>query len=144
MNSIVSYSEGTLSEDFQVIVDVESPYAEVLSSCSEEDKNRRLSSIAERERTVNEKIASLDAEIDRLTSHADGLDYSIAASAGVICGLIDSFLVGAFDYKSALETIKSSDTVERINNFVESKSESIRLKVRHGEDSSPFAGFRKA
>ncbi len=129
MGSLATYSEGTLSEDFQVIVDVESPFAELLSSTApDEEKRRFLSSINEKEQMINEKLASLDAQIEKRANNADGLDYSIAASAGVICGIIDSFVVGCFDYDKALKRIKSSDAGERVNSFVESKSESIRLK----------------
>lgn len=47
------------------------------------------------------KIGDLDAEINRLTSHADGLDCTIAVASGVVCGLIDSFFVGPFDFANA-------------------------------------------
>lgn len=33
-------------------------------------------------------------EVERLTSNADGLDYALAASSGIITGLIDIFFVG--------------------------------------------------
>lgn len=129
MKSIISYSEGSASDDFRVTVDVESVYADFISSdASDEEKRSKLSSIEEREKIVNERIASLDADIDRLTSKADGLDYSIAAAAGVICGAIDSFFVGAFDYNGALEKIKTSNASAKVNGFVESKAEEIRLK----------------
>lgn len=41
------------------------------------------------------------AEVERLTNHADGLDYALAVSSGIITGLIDSFFVGEWDFKSA-------------------------------------------
>ena len=48
-----------------------------------------------------ERIAGIDAEIARLTSHADGLDYSVAVASGIVCALIDSFFVGPFDFANA-------------------------------------------
>lgn len=48
-----------------------------------------------------EKLGAIDAEIDRLTSHADGIDYSVAVASGIVCGLIDSFFVGEFDFANA-------------------------------------------
>lgn len=41
------------------------------------------------------------AEVDRLTCHADGLDYALAVSSGIITGLIDSFFVGEWDFAKA-------------------------------------------
>lgn len=47
------------------------------------------------------RIDNLNVEIDRLTNHADGIDYSVAVGCGLVCGLIDSFFVGPFDFKNA-------------------------------------------
>lgn len=58
-------------------------------------------------------IVELNKEIERLTNHADGLDYTIAVSSGVITGLIDVFWVGEFNFERGK---KWSD--EKINNFV--------------------------
>lgn len=49
------------------------------------------------------EVQKLDAEIDRLTNHADGLDYAVAVASGVLSGLIDSFLVGETDFKATLK-----------------------------------------
>ena len=40
---------------------------------------------------IEKEIAKLDAEIERLTNRADWIDYTIAVSSGLLCGLIDSF-----------------------------------------------------
>ena len=59
------------------------------------------------------KIDELNANIDRLTNSADGLDYTIAVASGIIAGLIDSFFVGEFSIDSANEW---GD--KKVNNFV--------------------------
>ena len=41
------------------------------------------------------------ADIERLTNQADGVDYAIAVSSGIIAGLIDIFFVGEWDFKNA-------------------------------------------
>ena len=41
------------------------------------------------------------AEVERLTSHADGMDYALAVSSGIVTGLIDSFFVGEWDFAKA-------------------------------------------
>jgi len=45
-----------------------------------------------------EKIEELNKEIDRLTNHADGIDYMVAVGSGIIAGLVDSFWVGEFSF----------------------------------------------
>lgn len=43
------------------------------------------------------RLKELNAEIDRLTNHADGLDYAVAVGSGVLAAIVDSFWVGEFD-----------------------------------------------
>lgn len=50
---------------------------------------------------ISEKVGSLDHEIDKLTNHADGVDYSIAVASGILSGLIDSFYVGEINWNQA-------------------------------------------
>jgi len=46
-------------------------------------------------------IDELDLDIERLTSHADGIDYAVAVSCGIIAGLIDSIFVGEWNFANA-------------------------------------------
>jgi hypothetical protein len=57
-----------------------------------EDINR----IDHRIQINSDKIEELNKEIDRLTNHADGIDYMVAVGSGIIAGLVDSFWVGEF------------------------------------------------
>ncbi|MCD4713393.1 MAG: hypothetical protein K8R73_08945 [Clostridiales bacterium] len=50
---------------------------------------------------ISKTVDDLNVEIDRLTNHADGLDYAIAVSSGIIAGLIDIFIVGEWDFATA-------------------------------------------
>lgn len=50
---------------------------------------------------IQEKIDEFDIEIDKLTNHADGLDYTVAVACGILTGVIDSFFVGEFNFKKA-------------------------------------------
>lgn len=52
-------------------------------------------------------------DIERLTNQADGYDYAIAISCGIIAGFVDSFFVGDWDFKSA----KKASNIE-INNKI--------------------------
>lgn len=45
------------------------------------------------------KIDELNKEIDRLTNHADGIDYMVAVGSGIVAGIVDSLWVGAFNFE---------------------------------------------
>ena len=80
--------------------------------------------------TNAEKLDTLNAEIDRLTNHADGWDYALAVVSGVTCGLIDSFFVGDFDWANAKKWSYQSIN-KKVSEFAKSHgygSDSKRLK----------------
>lgn len=83
----------------------------------ESDRQRRiLQGIAaadEQLAEVEDKIAFLNADIDRLTSHADGLDYVSAVVCGAVTGILDAAFVGEWDFAGA-----KSDTYKKINDNV--------------------------
>lgn len=65
--------------------------------------NAAVAEINTRIADIDGEFAKLNTEIDRLTNHADGLDYTIAVASGIFCGMIDSFFVGEFDFSNAKE-----------------------------------------
>ena len=58
-------------------------------------------SVNERLEEIQGQIVKLNTDIDRLTNHADGVDYSIAVISGVITGIIDSTIVGEWNFAEA-------------------------------------------
>lgn len=122
-----TYSEGL--DNFQVIVNADST-GTLMQSCFVEDPElaELYKTIEQQESLIEQRICELEHEADRLTSHADAVDYSLAAACGVLCGIIDSFFVGAFDYEAALKKVKKSGIDERVNNFVKEKAEELRFK----------------
>jgi hypothetical protein len=62
---------------------------------------------------TNKKIEALNSEIDRLTNHADGMDYIVAVVSGILAGAIDSIWVGDFSLDRANEYGDN-----KVNNFV--------------------------
>ena len=119
MNSIVALKT-QMDDDFEVQFEVLPP----VDLESIQDSRRReialaLQSVEEQLQLCNDRVAELNSEIDRLTCHADGLDYTIAVASGILTGLIDSFFVG--DYNPNIEEIvtefakkkagKKSDTI---------------------------------
>lgn len=97
----------TSDDDFQVEYEVLSLDPRVNKIKSE------LSGLDERIRANQEKLNKLDKSIDRLINHADGVDYAIAAICGVITGIIDSTVIGEWDFVKAKDSAKKD-----INNKV--------------------------
>ena len=63
------------------------------------DTNRREIALAVQDvdaqiNLCEDEVAKLSAEIEKLTNHADGVDYVVAVVSGILTGLIDSFFVG--------------------------------------------------
>lgn len=98
-----------LSVEYEVI----SPIRQPLSI----EQARIRNSIAEIDKRLAENEAILDQmnrDIDRLTNHADGFDYAISACSGILCGFIDSFYVGEFNFQEL-----KADANKHANKFVE-------------------------
>ena len=81
-----------------------------------------MSAIDARLDEIDEKIADLDIRIDKLTNHADKLDYSIAIASGLLTGIIDVLFVGKWDFASA-KAWSNKEVHERIINFAQQDPE---------------------
>lgn len=75
---------------------------------------------------IEKKVSELNQEIDRLTNHADGIDYMVAVASGVISGLVDSFFVGEFSFERSNEY-----GTNKVNGFV---IKAAQLKGYKGND----------
>lgn len=53
--------------------------------------------LSENQKSIDE----INAEIEKVTCHADGLDYLTAAISGIVTGLIDIFFVGQWNFSEA-------------------------------------------
>ncbi len=91
-----------------------------------------LSDVEQRLAVVNNKVAELNADIDKLTNHADGLDYTIAVASGLLTGLIDSFCG---------EEIKKI-TDKQINNSVVKKAQKQKIEqtIKKAEEAARAKG----
>ena len=87
---------------------------------------RGVSSVEAQLAIVQTKIDEINAEIDRLTNHADGVDYTVAISSGILCGLMDVFFVGELGlFENASDTAKArfhdakGSVHSSVNKFIE-------------------------
>lgn len=92
-----------------------------------------INEVDERLSIIHEKIEELNTEIDRLTNHADGIDYTVAVASGVIAGVIDSIFVGEFSFERANDW-----GTKKTNNFVVKIAQSKGYK---GDDLAGAVAF---
>lgn len=83
----------------------------------EDERQRRIvagtAEIDEQLSEVQDKIAKLNTDIDKLTNHADGLDYAIAVTSGIITGILDATIVGEWNFAEA-----KKETYKEVNSKV--------------------------
>lgn len=121
---LISYKEELIDDDFAVEYEILPAYNKTTYEDLRRNKiTESINDIDSLQKELEEKISNLNTDIDKLTNHADGIDYAVAVGCGVLCGLIDSFVVGEFDYDKALSKSK-----ENVNNYVKNKAEKIRSK----------------
>lgn len=140
----LSYAdEDCLDEEFKGVV------FELVCPTDTSDENRAriqqgLSDVEQRLTVVNKKVEELNADIDKLTNHADGLDYTIAVASGILTGLIDSFFVGELGlFENASDEAKAQfreakgQSNEVVNKFVEKYA---KMRGYNPKDGSNLKG----
>lgn len=108
---------------------------ELLANKSGYFNTTEINSLRERYQEKNDELARLLEECDRLMSHADYLDYTVAAGCGVLCGMLDSFFIGELDLAEAKNW--GSD---KINQFVRTTAHMVTKK----DYTADQVGLKKA
>lgn len=100
-----------------------------------------ISEIDEKLNVISSRVEELNSEIDSLTNHADGIDYTVAVASGIIAGIIDSVWVGEFSIDRANEWGN-----DKVDNFVVKIAQSqgyngndLEGAIRHLEEKFPIA-----
>ena len=81
----ISLDTSTLGVEYEIL-----PYPEFLEAGT-------IDSIEREQSLMDDKIESLNSEIEKLTNDADSIDYMVSACSGVVAGLVDSFFVGEWN-----------------------------------------------
>ena len=113
------------NDDFIVEFEVASLNAELFNEI-----DKKIQNVDNQIQSLEDRIAVLNTDIDRLTNHADGLDYAVAVSSGIIAGIIDSVIVGEWDFKSA-----KAKSNEEINRQIEEYAEKVGCKGKTLEET---------
>ena len=126
----------TINDDFEVEYEILTPVdVGALSDPKRCEVALALMSVDNQIKLCEDEVAKLDAEIDRLTNHADGLDYAVAVASGIITGLIDSFFVGETDFKSATESAEKeiADKV-KAKALKEKQEETVKREIERAKE----------
>ena len=112
-------------DDFQVEYEILPAYGTDEVDPRKKEINKNIADIDAMSVELNKKIDYLNKDIDRLTNHAEGLDYMVAVGTGVLCGLIDSFFVGEFDVEHFKEN--KEKVTKKFENIVTEKGEKTAI-----------------
>ena len=86
---------------------------------------------------VLQKVSELNTDIDRLTNHADGVDYAIAVTCGIVTGIFDAVIVGEWNFKNAKD-ISNQEINKRVMDFAKKDPEYADfLKNKRNKNSDP-------
>lgn len=117
---------------------------ELLQPVTDERQLRIYNQINEIDGMMEEnrlKIEEINRELERLTNHADGLDYTVAVASGIIAGLIDSFFVGEFDLSRGKKwgSDKVNEFVKKVAKSTGCKKDDLESAIIHLEDKFHMA-----
>lgn len=84
---------------------------------------------------IDNQIADLDISIDKLTNHADKLDYAVSVASGIISGIIDILFVGNFDLQEGRDwsSEKINDLVTTVAKKQGYEGDDLQGAIRHLE-----------
>ena len=132
MESIVEFK--TSSEGFDTEYEIISP---VNINEIEDIRKRQIAmeilDVDEKLASIEDKIAELNTDIDRLTNHADGIDYMIAVASGILTGIIDSTIVGEWNFAEAKKDAHK-DINSKVVNFAKKHPDYIPWTQKRGKD----------
>lgn len=111
-------NETNLTEQGKEETSIQAVEVEVIPPVDLNDKReveiyKGISEIDEKISIISARVDELNSEIDTLTNHSDGMDYTVAVASGIIAGIIDSLWVGEFSIDKANDWGN-----EKVNDFV--------------------------
>lgn len=82
------------------------------------ESDKKLSYVEQQIELKQIAIEEINQNLKQFINTADGLDYTVSVASGVICGLIDSFVVGELSHDSLKGFV--DDSHKMVNKFIES------------------------
>lgn len=95
-----------------------------------------LATTEEQKAGLTQQIDVINGKIDQLTNHADGIDYAIAVTCGVLTGLFDSIFVGEWDFQSA-KAASNKEINEKVMAFAQADPEYAEFIEKKKSNQDP-------
>lgn len=110
--TILAIKEEVPEDDFQVEYEILPAYTfSEFKDIRQKEISEKISEIDAMSAELEEKIDKLNVDINRLTNHADGIDYMIAVGCGIVAGIFDSIFVGEWNFEKA--KAKSNEQINK-------------------------------
>lgn len=124
MGEVVSLK--TEQDGLQVEFELMSPIS-IKAACDERQIEimEKLDSVEKLMEENQKLIDEYNAEINRLTNQADGIDYTVAVACGVLTGALDAFFVGEFNFEGSWDKVN-----EKFRDIVSKKATQIEEAER--------------
>lgn len=100
---------------------------------TETDIDREVAAINKEIEDKEKKLAEYNSEIDRLTYQGDGIDLALAATSGVVTGLIDIFFVGEWNFADSKKAANKEINAKVIK-FAKKHPDYYSYCKKHGLD----------
>lgn len=140
---LISYKEELIDDDFAVEYEILPAYNKTTYEDLRRNKiTESINDIDSLQKELEEKISNLNTDIDKLTNHADGIDYAVAVTSGLITGIIDVVVVGKWDFEKA-KAKSNKEINEKVMEFAKKEGyEGNRLDeaVEHLENKFKLPG----
>lgn len=126
---------------FTIKNDNDEDFSVVIEAITGNELADSIKDIESQQVSLEQKLAQLNEQEYNLTNHTDGLDYTIAVASGILCGLLDSFFVGKFDFE-----VLKADAHKQVNQFIEKyaklrgfKGNGLKGSIQFLENKFPIA-----
>lgn len=140
---LISYKEELIDDDFAVEYEILPAYNKTTYEDLRRNKiTESINDIDSLQKELEEKISNLNTDIYKLTNHADGIDYAVAVTSGLITGIIDVVVVGKWDFEKA-KAKSNKEINEKVMEFAKKEGyEGNRLDeaVEHLENKFKLPG----
>lgn len=127
--------------NFQIIYEILSVNRKIITEDHKNIINDKIEGINSICAGLEKEEESFNDNIDKLTNHADRIDYTVSVACGILCGLIDSFIIGEFNFESA-----KAKSHHKINDFISSfakmngyKGDRLKGAIAYLEKQFPVA-----
>lgn len=100
------------------------------------DDNKKSSYVEQQIQLKQIEIDKINEDLKQFINTADGIDYAIAVTCGIVTGIIDSFFVGEWDFKNA-KAISNKQINDKVMDFAKKDPEYMDFVNNKQKNNDP-------